>query len=307
MKKYAFFAAAALMLAACSNEDVTTVPDGEVALKVNATISGTVTRASGTTWADNDQIGISTVGTTTQTSYANIPYTWNGSSFDSDGTDIYFQNLDEVTFSAYYPFTGTAGTAAGTISVSTDASNQTTANQPKIDFLYTSGATADKEHPTVDFVGNHAFNHCMTQITIEFKEGSDVDFDSGLLTGYTLSSMVMSGSFDTANGTATAADEETEDLTISLSNVSTTNGTYSTSVIVFPQEDVTSIPLTVTVNKQTYKATLTVPAYNSVTGLQAGVNYRFPVTVSKTGLTVGKADIKDWTTVSDDSGNTALM
>ncbi len=40
--------------------------------------------------------------------------------------------------------------------------------------------------------------------------------------------------------------------------------------------------------------------------MQPGVNYLFPVTVSKTGLTVGSAEIKDWVTVTGD-GNTALM
>ena len=307
MKKYAFFAAAALMLAACSNEEVTTVPDGEVALKVNAAISGTVTRASGTKWDVNDQIGISTVGTTTQTSYANIPYTWNGSSFDSDGTDIYFQDATEtVTFRAYYPYV-----VSNTYTdVSTSAENQTTANQPKIDFLFATGATASKGTPTVNFTGDHAFNHCMTQITIEFKEGNDVDFDNGLLTAYTLSGMVMSGSFDTETGVATAADEDAKDLTISLNNVTTTSGAYTTSVIVFPQENVENIPLSVTVDGQTYKATLSVPqtpaGSETRTGLQPGCNYRFPVTVNKTDLTVGAAEINDWTPVTDDE-NTATM
>lgn len=307
MKKYTFFAAAALMLAACSSEEVSTVPDGEVTLTVNAAISGTATRASGTAWAEDDRIGISTVGTTTQTSYANIPYTWNGSSFDSDGTDIYFQNLDEVTFSAYYPFSGTAGTAAGSISASTDADNQTAANQPTIDFLYATGATASKESPTAYFTDDHAFSHRMTRITIEFKEGSDVDFDGGMLTGYTLGGMVMKGSFDTTTGEATAdATATATPLTIEPDNVTTTSGAYTTSVIVFPQEDVTDIDLSVTVEGRTYSATLTVPDHNSVTGLQAGCNYRFPVTVSKTGLTVGTAGINDWTPVTDDE-NTATM
>lgn len=308
MKKYTFFAAAALMLAACSSEEVTTVPDGEVALQVNAAISGTATRASGTAWAEDDRIGISTAGDATQTSYANMPYTWDGSSFASDGADIYFRDATEtVTFSAYYPFSGTAGTAAGSISASTDADNQTTENQPTIDFLYATGATASKENPTVYFTDDHAFSHRMTRITIEFKEGSSVDFDGGMLTGYTLGGMVMKGSFDTATGEATAdATATATPLTITPGNVTTTSGAYTTSVIVFPQEDVTDIPLSVTVDGRTYSATLTVPDHNSVTGLQAGCDYRFPVTVSKTGLTVGTAGINDWTTVADDE-NTATM
>ena len=71
MNKYIYLAAAALMLAACNNEEETTVPDGGVALEVNAAISGTTTRASGTQWAEGDRIGISTTSDT-KTQYTNV-------------------------------------------------------------------------------------------------------------------------------------------------------------------------------------------------------------------------------------------
>ena len=96
------------------------------------------------------------------------------------------------------------------------------------------------------------------------------------------------------------------DLNLTLIGVTTTEGKYTASpVIVFPQS-ATRIDLAVTVDGQSYRARLTVPEYNSASGLQPGVNYLFPVTVSKTGLTVGSAEIKDWVTVTGD-GNTALM
>lgn len=300
MKKHALFVAAALMLAACTNDEVAT--NGEVALKVNAAISsGTVTRASGTKWADDDRIGISTVGNATLTSYANMPYTWNGSSFAPAGENIYFQDATEtVTFSAYYPFAGTAGTAAGTISATTDAGNQTAAAQPKIDFLFATGATASKDKPTVSFTKEHAFSHCMSQLTLTFIEGSDMDLDVDF--SYQLEGLKLTGAFDAQQGTAaTSADAEAAAITLSLSSVHTqqVDDKYcytAPSLIFFPQE-VATIGLTVTVNNQNYKAELKPKDGN----LQPGNNYTWDVTVNKTGLVVGNAEINDW--VGVDGGN----
>ena len=184
---------------------------------------------------------------------------------------------------------------------------QTAANQPKIDFLYASGATASKDNPVVNFTGEHAFCHRMSQITLEFTEGADMDFDNGMLTGYTLGGLKTQGSFNTQDGTAAAdGNAQAADLNLTLIGVTTTEGKYTASpVIVFPQS-ATGIDLAVTVNGQSYRARLTVPDYNSASGLQPGVDYLFPVTVSNGGLAVGTAEIKDWVTVTGD-GNTALM
>ena len=64
----------------------------------------------------------------------------------------------------------------------------------------------------------------------------------------------------------------------------------------------TSIPITVTVGGQDYKATLNVKDGK----LQSGNNYTWKITVSKTDMSVGKAEIKDWETV-DNGGTTATM
>ncbi len=296
MKKYFILAAAALTFAACSNYDETaSTAEGNVAIEVNAAINGTLTRASGTEWAANDQIGISTVEGT-GTAYSNVPYMYNGSQFVANTAPIYFQTEEVVTFYAYYPYTAGA-TYSG---VSTAADMQTDAVQPTIDFLFASGATASKDNPTVSFTGDYAFTHRMSRIVVQFTEGDDVDLDN-LLTAYTLSGLTMTGSFDTATGVAAGDETSTADLAMSLSGVATTGGTYSASpLIVFPQS-ATTIGLAVTVDGQTYNASLTVPSVTSdtetLTGLQSGYSYLFPVTVNKTGLEVGAAEIVDWDTV----------
>lgn len=299
MNKYIYLAAAALMLAACNNDNEPATPDnGPVAAQINAAIEqSTLTRATGTTWGTGDRIGI-TATSQTGTQYTNIAYAYNGTSFTAEGTGIYFQDTDEVTFNAYYPFTGMAGTSAGTVSVSTAATNQTAANQPTIDYLFASGATASKENPVVNFTGDAAFRHRMSQITLTFKEGDDISFANRLLESYSLKRLYLDGTFDTATGKAEAdATGARKDLDLSLPVVAAGTTSVVSSVILLPQEVANgTISLVVVVDGQYYYATLTIP--NSGKALEPGCNYIWPVTVSKTGLTVGQAQIEDWKDVT---------
>ena len=282
MKRYILLAATALTLAACTNDEMTTATDGKVALKVNASIGTVDTRAVGTQWTTGDQIGLSTEEGT-GTYYKNVCYEWDGSSFTtSPNNAIFFETSETVTFHAYYPYKGSADYTG----VSTAADNQTTANQPKIDFLYASGATASKDKPTVNFTGDHAFTHRMSQITLTFIEGDGMDLDGSW--SYTLGGLKLQGTFFPQTGNATADD--------------VTAARYiAPSLILFPQE-VTSIPITVTVGGQDYTATLSVKDGK----LQSGNNYTWKITVSKTDISVGKAEIKNWETV-DNGGTTATM
>lgn len=303
--------AAVLALAACTNDNEPATPDnGPVAAQVNASIEGTMTRASGTQWATDDCIGISTV-TDGLTQYENIPYRYTGTKFVSMDYAIYYQDAQEqVKFNAYYPFGGTAGFIIPTsIEATTSADYQTAENQHKIDFLFAEGAIASWANPTVNFTGEHAFRHRMSQITLTFIEGTDMSF-SGSLSGYKLKNLRLSGEFKPSDGT-TQTKEGTTDLGITLSNVETeyveskNQDQYTASpVILFPQDMSGEIGLEVTVDGQTYSATLTIP--NGKKALEAGNNYTWPVTVSKTRMSVGQAEIEDWTPVPGD-GITATM
>lgn len=217
----------ALCAVACTNDNEN-LNDGPVAAVINAEISDAVaTRASGTTWAERDKIGISE----SRFGYTNVPYRWESGKFTPTGTIIFFQDDDPTTFSAYYPYDADGGT----LTTTTDATAQQ--NQPAIDFLYATGATASTHNPEVNFTDDTdaggtdcSFHHCMSQITLTFKEGSGVDFSTIQPTGYTLSGLVLEGSFDTTTGTAeTDANAQTADLTMEL------DGALTSSVILFPQ------------------------------------------------------------------------
>lgn len=288
------FAALALALSACTNDDEN-LNNGSVAAVINAEISDAVsTRASGTAWAERDEIGISE----SRFGYANVLYRWENGKFTPAGTIIFFQDDDPTTFSAYYPYDADGGTLTAT----TDATAQQ--NQPAIDFLYATGATASTHNPEVNFTDDTdaggkdcSFHHCMSQISLTFEAGSGVDFTTIKPTGYTLSGLVLEGSFDTTTGMAEADDATaTQDLNMTL-----TDGALTSSVILFPQST-TSIELSVYYNSQPYTATLTVPEG----ALEAGNNYTYTVTVRNKDLGISSATISDWNPVNGGNVNADL-
>ena len=284
----------ALCAAACTNDNEN-LNDGSVAAVINAEISDAVaTRASGTAWAERDEIGISE----SRFGYTNVPYRWESGKFTPTGTIIFFQDDDPTTFSAYYPYDADGGTLTAT----TDATAQQ--NQPAIDFLYATGATASTHNPEVNFTDDTdaggkdcSFHHCMSQITLTFKEGSGVDFSTIQPTGYTLSGLMLTGSFDTTTGTA-----ETDDATAAQDlDMTLTNGALTSSVILFPQTKA-SIGLSVYYNSQPYTATLTIPEG----ALKAGNNYTYTVTVRNKDLSISSATISDWNPVNGGNVNADL-
>lgn len=288
------FAALALAFAACTNDNEN-LNEGPVAAVINAEISDAVaTRASGTQWTTNDEIGISE----SRFGYTNVPYRWESGKFTPTGTIIFFQDDDPTTFSAYYPYDADGGTLTAT----TDATAQQ--NQPAIDFLYATGATASTHNPEVNFTdGTKAggkdcsFHHRMSQITLTFEAGSGVDFNTIKPTGYTLSGLVLEGSFDTTTGTA-----ETDDATAAQDlDMTLTNGALTSSVILFPQTKA-SIGLSVDYNNQPYTATLTIPEG----ALKAGNNYTYTVTVRNKDLSISSATISDWNPVNGGNVNADL-
>ena len=288
------FAVLGIALAACTNDEEN-LNDGPVAAVINAEISDAVsTRASGTAWAERDEIGISE----SRFGYANVLYRWENGKFTPAGTIIFFQDDDPTTFSAYYPYDADGGTLTAT----TDATAQQ--NQPAIDFLYATGATASTHNPEVNFTDDTdaggkdcSFHHCMSQITLTFEAGSGVDFNTIKPTGYTLSGLVLEGSFDTTTGTA-----ETDDATAAQDlDMTLTNGALTSSVILFPQST-TSIELSVNYNSQPYTATLTIPDG----ALKAGNNYTYTVTVRNKDLSISSATISDWNPVNGGNVNADL-
>ena len=279
--KTRFFALAALALAlaACNNDNEILNNDGPVAARFIADIAP-ATRASGTTWTGGDRIGVTDIGNDTR--YGNVPFILKNGTFEAEEKVIYIEDVKTHTFRAYYPYNAAGGTLAAT----TDATAQQ--NQPAIDFLFASGATGDKNSPVVSFTdktdkggADNSFHHRMSP----FEVGDGVDFSVIKPERYTLDGLKLTGTFNTADGIATADDgAQTGELTMELAD-----GNLTSSVILFPQA-AASLPLTVNYRSQNYRATLTVPEG----ALQAGNNYTYTVKVRNKELEVSEATIAKW-------------
>lgn len=272
------FAALALSLAACANDNEV-MDNGPVAAVINAEISEAVaTRASGTQWDNGDAIGI------TGGIYTDIRYVYSNGSWtvDEASNSILFQTPGDVNFTAYYP------QGAETANITITAGQQSTVPdeqtgftpQSQIDFLYGTGTGGVGTGGKVDF----SFTHRMSRLVLNFIAGSDVDLAD--LSEYTLSDLSMTGSFDTATGEAKATDTAS-DLTMDATGIT------SSSLILFPQA-VTEATLKVVLGGQNYTATLTFPKANAVQGLESGYSYKYNVTIKKDVLTVSSATINNW-------------
>ena len=290
--KTRFFALAALALAlvACNNDNENLNGD-LVAAQFTANIAP-ATRASGTTWDNGDRIGITDIGNDTQ--YGNVPFILKNGKFEAEGKVIYIEDTKTHTFRAYYPYNAAGDILAAT----TDATAQQ--NQPAIDFLFASGATGDKNNPVVSFTDktakggeDNSFHHRMSQITLTFEAGDGVDFSVVKPERYTLDGLLLTGTFNTADGIATADNgAQTGELAMDLAD-----GNLTSSIILFPQT-VASLPLVVNYKGQEYHATLTMPEG----ALQAGNNYTYTVKVNATGLTLEGCTIGSWVDGGGESG-----
>lgn len=287
--KTRFFALAALALAlaACNNDNENLNGDPVAARFIADIAPATRVNSEGTEWTAGDRIGITDIGNDTR--YGNVPFILKNGTFEAEEKVIYIEDVKTHTFRAYYPYNAAGGTLAAT----TDATAQQ--NQPAIDFLFASGATGDKNSPVVSFTdktdkggADNSFHHRMSRITLTFEAGDGVDFSQVKPERYTLDGLKLTGTFNTADGIATADDgAQTGELTMELAD-----GNLTSSVILFPQT-AASLPLTVNYRSQNYRATLTVPEG----ALQAGNNYTYTVKIRNKGLEVSEATIAKWNDV----------
>ena len=265
------FAALALTLAACNNDNEN-LNDGPVAAQFIADITpATRVNSEGTDWTDGDRIGVTGAG------FTNVPYKRENGKFVTDGTTIYFNDTETKTFHAYYPYQA----EGGTVTVSTAADKQGTG----IDFLFASGATGDTHNPTVSFTGDHAFHHCMSLIKFTFKAGDGVDFSQEKPASYTLSGLKHEGTFDTTTGTTAVTAENESPITMQL------GGATTSQLIILPQEVTTSPGLSVAYNDETYTTTLPQPSTGK---FDTGYAYTYTITLNNQSITVESPEITPW-------------
>ena len=275
------FAALALTLAACNNDNEN-LNDGPVAAQFIADITpATRVNSEGTDWTDGDRIGVTGAG------FTNVPYKRENGKFVTDGTTIYFNDTETHTFHAYYPYQSDGGT----VTVSTAADKQ----GPGIDFLFASGAKGSTRSPEVSFTDktdkggeDNSFHHRMSLIKFTFKPGDGLIFNGMEPADYTLDGLKHEGTFDTATGTTAVTAAAESPITMQL------GGATTSQVIILPQGVTTSLDLTVSFNGLDYTTTLPNPSKPEANQFSAGYAYTYNITLNNKGITVEEPEITPW-------------
>lgn len=286
-----------MTLAACSNEETENDPlaDGPVAAQVTAGIGQSMTRVSvddngSAAFTAGDVIHVVAGGTAT------YDYTLQGGGSWSASNPYYFQNRDNVNFKAWYA--DPALTPAGNeISIDTKSQDVNAENGwNRWDILVTPEVSTSVSFPEINFTGDNAFSHIMTQLVFIFKAGNDIG-DLSALTGYTVKNVTTDATFNTQTCDLMTG-STTGDIAMTVTGEAD-NQVDCTPIIMVPQTVSGTLNLEVTYNGQTYKAALNPPTG----GLQAGYSYTYTVTVSNTGLEVGNATIGNWDQHADFDGS----
>lgn len=292
----AIMMAAAFLFTGCEKENENTVDNPPVKARITSTIDGMATRAAGTAWAPGDRIGVYALNMDGHIVLTNVPYitTEGDGVFNAEGDEFYFEDKQDVFFSAYYPFEGTGGTAPGTngvISKTITAADQAPAAQPKIDYLFAGTTTANSADPNVKF----QFNHCMSRIVLNFLPGDGITALDNI--EYTLGGILLAGMFNTERGGAIADDATAaEPLTMSVPGSAATE--LTSALIFFPQQSSEEKTLKLTMRGTEYTATFKFKENqknNNVRELAAGHTYTYNVKINNTSMTIESATVNPWT------------
>ena len=296
MKKFRFLyiAAAALLFAACANEEDGIGNNGPVAATVQADIVKNVTRATtGNTWSNNDAIGVY-VTSTGYTIGNNVKYTTTGDGKFTSDNPIYFADAREtVNFNAYYPYQENVD---GNGIVNNWNMAEVKEGEPcPADFLFANDATATKSSPQVQFTGDNQFKHCMSMIRLTFKAGDGINPNNAILKNQLkLKGIYKTGSINTQTGEVTIYGDRGI-YESDVDNKSLKNGA-TCEFIVFPQSldnNKMDIELEVADNGtiNTYTTSLTSSTNNEFKG---GYLYTYPIRINNTGVVIENAGITAW-------------
>ena len=300
-KKYLIFAAAALTLAACSNDDEN-LNGGPVELRLSSSLE-VQTRAGndiqGAQFDADEDIDVfiheDVAAGETATSQYDQPLlytTMDANGNMSTNNQQYFPSSGKgVNIYAYYPSKAVSSIAEGAMEDFTIQSDQSTDENYKLSDLMR-GAANNPVERTRDAVPL-TFSHLLTKVTVNLKQGNgQPDLEGavvklkGVLPTTTL--ITSTGNISEAKGTAT-------DITVMKASANDDWG----SAVIIPQ----------TLSGEFFEVTLKDGGV-----LRANINfqetitfmsrkeYKYEITVNLTTLAVFSSAINDWTTESTGSG-----
>ena len=229
--KYLTMAAAALMMAACSSEDVPQVDSAtNTPIQIHAMVAELESRAGIEDAGDFNQFNLSVVNSNSDTYTYNVVVTKSGSEWVPEET-MYWQNSTT-------PVTVTAATfsldGAQDLAVQTDQS--TDANVIASDHLYmaetsqTYAATTEKAEGAI----NVNFSHLMSKVNLTITLADEFNYATNPISNVTFQGTVVSRSYTAGTGWATIPnDASATDITACA--VGYTKPTAQYEVILVPQ------------------------------------------------------------------------
>ena len=287
MKKYFILAAAALTLAACSNDESNTANDNVIRLSSSV---GVVTRAasdiypSGGHFENGTAVKVQLTADDGSVTYSAIDYTDDGSgTLTGESTQYYPANGTAVSGYAYYPSdasTASNGFVLGNQDDDTDYKKYDLMHATLTSITQNSNAAAR----------TLTFNHLLSKITVTLVKGTAETSELNAAT-VTLKDVIVKGTFTPASGTFTAAADE--DANKGDIVIATNAGTTAHSAIVIPQT-MTGKKLEVKIGTATKEYTFPTSSFAT------GTNNTYTITVDKTGIVV-TSTIGVWGTGTSDS------
>lgn len=295
--RFLYIAAAALLFAACANEEDGIGNSGPVAATVQADISNNIkTRgtADNDSWTAGDAIGVyaSSSGYTTEDNKKYVTTNGDGTFEAADNNNIiYFKDNKETTFSAYYPYSESLTDGKMDWNMA-----EVKENQPCMaDVLFASGATASKASPIVNFTDiEHRFKHCMSLVEFKIKPRQGVIYNNYKFNRLELKGIFTSGKFDTRTGSVETAGDRGS-ISRNFNDVPF-ESEESFAYIMLPQSlesNKMDIEIYLLLNDSEVKYTTRItPSTNGQ--FEGGKKYTYNITVKNTGITIEDANIYPW-------------
>lgn len=306
MKKYLFFAAAALALAACSNDSETENWNGEIRLRSGLDVQQTTRAATDIQGAQFDNgesvdvyINENTDGTPTTSYLQPLTYTTDGNGGMTTQTQPYYPTSGNgVNIYAIYP----SGTKAGEL-FTVQADQSADANYKKSDLMY--GKPAQNPVSRTSSPVNINFSHRLSKVTVVLKSGNgNPDLNEAVVT---LKDVKLSATF-TATAESGSVSEATGDAT-DIKVMTAANNALSGSAVVVPQTLGTSfIEVKLKNGGVLTSSSLKDESDNPISDvvLTSGKEYKYTITVNLTSLDV-TSSISNWSNGGENTGEATMQ
>lgn len=268
-----------LVAVSCSDEGDTDnhLPEGKYPMTFATAVGGaTATRATtDNTWTGGEEVAIQIGSETKKYQAAN-----SGKLSIAEGAvPFYWQNTNDITVNAWYPYNGGTKPADDALKVKADQSQDT--DYQASDYLEAVDATVAFSDPRL------TFTHRTAKVAVTLVAGNGVGDVSGAVV-----------TFLNQNGVEGDGDEVTP-------KTETESGVTTYTALVIPQQMQGKQFIKVALGGYDYFYT---PTETDDANLRKGKLHTYEITVAKTGLAVTVASVSPWTGDTDNvTGNTQTV